>query len=172
MAFIEDLLPRGDSGADVGHGVHRVNCSVYLEKSAGDTAININNIASYFTSAFKEDLNHTSISADCSQPQTIEYLRNHGLGGIHPCQKWSGSIIEGIQFLKSFKKIIVHPSASGVIDNLRLYSNKVDSRNDKVLNEPKDANNDYIDALRYAFDRMIKKDGSYWHLFDKIGDNF
>ena len=59
-----------------------------------------------------------------------------------------------------------------MIDNLRLYSNKVDLRNDKVLNEPKDANNDYIDALRYAFDRIIKTNGSYWHLFDKIGDDF
>lgn len=182
---VEDFTPTADwgfplYGMDFGYSndpttlvkCYLYNDTIYIQKSAGDTAININNIASYFTSAFKEDLSRTSISADCSQPQTIEYLRNHGLGGIHACQKWSGSIIEGIQFLKSFKKIIVHPSASGVIDNLRLYSNKVDLRNDKVLNEPKDANNDYIDALRYAFDRMIKKDGSYWHLFAKIGDDF
>jgi phage terminase large subunit len=148
------------------------NDTIYIEKSAGKVNLDINDIARYFFDEFGEDLSRTSISADCSQPMTIEYLRTHGLSGIHACQKWQGSIIDGISWLKSFGKMVVHSKATGVIDNLRLYSNKVDLRNDKVLNEPKDANNDYIDALRYAFDRIIKTNGSYWHLFDKIGDDF
>ena len=148
------------------------NDTIYIEKSAGKVNLDINDIPQYFFNEFGEDLSRCSISADCSQPMTIEYLRTHGLSGIHACQKWSGSIIDGISWLKSFGKMVVHSGATGVIDNLRLYSNKVDLRNDKVLNEPKDANNDYIDALRYAFDRIIKTNGSYWHLFAKIGDDF
>ena len=182
---VEDFTPTADwgfplYGMDFGYSndpttlvkCYLHNDTIYIQKSAGKVNLDINDIASYFFNEFGEDLSRTSISADCSQPMTIEYLRTHGLGGIHACQKWSGSIIDGISWLKSFGKMVVHSGATGVIDNLRLYSNKVDLRNDKVLNEPKDANNDYIDALRYAFDRIIKTNGSYWHLFDKIGDNF
>ena len=182
---VEDFTPTADwgfplYGMDFGYSndpttlvkCYLHNDTIYIQKSAGKVNLDINDIASYFFNEFGEDLSRTSISADCSQPMTIEYLRTHGLGGIHACQKWSGSIIDGISWLKSFGKMVVHSGATGVIDNLRLYSNKVDLRNDKVLNEPKDANNDYIDALRYAFDRIIKTNGSYWHLFDKIGDDF
>ena len=182
---VEDFTPTADwgfplYGMDFGYSndpttlvkCYLYNDTIYIEKSAGKVNLDINDIASYFFNEFGEDLSRTSISADCSQPMTIEYLRTHGLSGIHACQKWSGSIIDGISWLKSFGKMVVHSRATGVIDNLRLYSNKVDLRNDKVLNEPKDANNDYIDALRYAFDRIIKTNGSYWHLFDKIGDDF
>lgn len=182
---VEDFTPTADwgfplYGMDFGYSndpttlvkCYLHNDTIYIEKSAGKVNLDINDIASYFFNEFGEDLSRTSISADCSQPMTIEYLRTHGLSGIHACQKWSGSIIDGISWLKSFGKMVVHSGATGVIDNLRLYSNKVDLRNDKVLNEPKDANNDYIDALRYAFDRIIKTNGSYWHLFAKIGDDF
>ena len=182
---VEDFTPTADwgfplYGMDFGYSndpttlvkCYLHNDTIYIEKSAGKVNLDINDIASYFFNEFGEDLSRCSISADCSQPMTIEYLRTHGLGGIHACQKWSGSIIDGISWLKSFGKMVVHSRATGIIDNLRLYSNKVDLRNDKVLNEPKDANNDYIDALRYAFDRIIKTNGSYWHLFDKIGDDF
>ena len=182
---VEDFTPTAEwgfplYGMDFGYSndpttlvkCYLYNDTIYVEKSAGKVNLDINDIASYFFNEFGEDLSRCSISADCSQPMTIEYLRTHGLSGIHACQKWQGSIIDGISWLKSFGKMVVHSGATGVIDNLRLYSNKVDLRNDKVLNEPKDANNDYIDALRYAFDRIIKTNGSYWHLFDKIGDDF
>lgn len=148
------------------------NDRLYIEKSAGTTGLDINDIPTFFSNAFNEDLSRASISADCSLPQTIEYLRQNGFNGIHPCKKWQGSIIDGINYLKSVNKIIVKPNCEGVIHNLRNYSNKVDKRNDKILPVPEDKNNDYIDAIRYALDAIIKKDGSYWHLFDKIGDDF
>lgn len=182
---VEDFTPTAEwgyplYGMDFGYSndpttlvkCYLYNDTIYIEKSAGKINLDINDIPRYFFNEFGEDLSRTSISADCSQPMTIEYLRTHGLSGIHACQKWQGSIIDGISWLKSFGKMVVHSRATGVIENLRLYSNKVDLRNDKVLNDPKDANNDYIDALRYAFDRIIKTNGSYWHLFDKIGDDF
>ena len=45
------------------------------------------------------------IIADNSRPETINYLNGEGFC-VNPCKKGAGSIDEGIQFLKSFKKDI------------------------------------------------------------------
>lgn len=89
--------------------------------------------------------------ADSSRPETISYLRKKGYPKITGAVKGSGSVDEGVEFLKSYN-IRVHPRCTHLIDELTLYSYKVDKVTEKVLPILTDLNNHLIDALRYALE--------------------
>ena len=89
------------------------------------------------------------ISADSSRPETISYMQKHGYPKLGAATKGSGSIEDGIEFLKSFE-IIVHPRCTNVIDELTSYRFKIDRDTNEVLPIFEDKNNHTIDALRYA----------------------
>lgn len=89
------------------------------------------------------------ITADSSRPETISYMQKHGFTKIMPAVKGAGSVEDGIEWLKSFE-IVVHPRCKHTIDELGLYSYKVDPLTGVVLPILEDKNNHVIDALRYA----------------------
>lgn len=89
------------------------------------------------------------ITADSARPETISYMQKHGFPRINRAQKGPGSVEEGVAFLQSFD-IVVHPRCVHTIDELTMYSYKVDPLTAKVLPILQDKNNHVIDALRYA----------------------
>jgi hypothetical protein len=58
-----------------------------------------------------------------------------------------------IEFLKSYD-IVVHPRCRHTIDELTLYSWKVDDKTGEVLPVLEDKKNHVIDALRYAVEAL------------------
>jgi phage terminase large subunit len=95
------------------------------------------------------------ITADSARPETVSYMRNHGFPKINSAIKGAGSLEDGIEFLKTFD-IIVHPRCVHTIDELTMYSFKIDPLTDKVLPVLQDKNNHVIDALRYACEGVRK----------------
>ncbi len=95
------------------------------------------------------------IVADSARPETISYMRNHGYPKINSAIKGPGSVEEGIEFLKSYD-LIVHPRCKHLIDELTLYSYKIDKLTNEVLPVLEDKDNHVIDALRYALEGMRK----------------
>lgn len=89
------------------------------------------------------------ITADSARPETISYMRKHGFPKINSAVKGSGSIEDGIEFLKSYD-IVVHPRCTHLIDELTLYRYKTDPLTGVVMPILEDKNNHVIDALRYA----------------------
>lgn len=95
------------------------------------------------------------ITADSARPETISYMRNHGYPKINSAIKGAGSIEEGIEFMKSYD-IVVHPRCKHLIDELTLYSYKIDPLTSQVLPILDDRNNHVLDAARYALEGMRK----------------
>lgn len=95
------------------------------------------------------------ITADSARPETISYMRSHGFPRINSSVKGSGSVEDGLEFLKSFD-IIVHPRCENLVRELKSYSWKVDKLTGKVLPILEDKNNHVIDALRYACEGVRK----------------
>jgi phage terminase large subunit len=89
------------------------------------------------------------MTADSSRPETISHLRNNGFPRIQSAIKGTRSLEEGVEFLKSYD-IVVHPRCQRLIDELTLYSYKVDSLTGQVTAVLEDKDNHMIDALRYA----------------------
>ena len=90
------------------------------------------------------------IRADSARPDTIDFVRRRGFR-ITPSLKGKDSVMDGIEFLKSFD-IVVHERCRRTIDELSTYSWKVDQKTDEVLPVLEDKDNHVIDSLRYALE--------------------
>jgi phage terminase large subunit len=96
-----------------------------------------------------------AIYADNSRPETIDYIKRHGFH-ILSCSKWSGSVEDGIERLKGFRKIVIHSRCKEMARESRLYSWKID-RAGAILPQPASGNDHGWDAVRYALNDVIKK---------------
>ena len=97
------------------------------------------------------DMKNAWITADSAEQRLIAELRAKGISRITPSVKGAGSINAGIDFMKQFK-IYIHPSCVKTIEEFDTYIYKQD-KDGKWLNEPIDANNHIIDAVRYSLER-------------------
>lgn len=92
------------------------------------------------------------IRADSARPEIISFMNKRGFR-VTPAKKGAGSVEEGVTFLQNYD-IIVRPSCTHTIDELCLYSFKIDKRTEEVLPELDDKKNHVIDSLRYAVEDL------------------
>jgi phage terminase large subunit len=96
------------------------------------------------------------IKADAARPETISYLKNMGINCV-AASKWSGSIEDGIEYMKSFQQIVIHSRCKNTIEEFRRYSYKIDKRTNDILPIVLDDFNHCIDAIRYSLSDLIKR---------------
>lgn len=117
------------------------------------------------------DIERHVVRADSARPESISYVKRGGSSGqykiprIEGVKKGSGSVEDGIQFMRSFDEVIIHPRCKEVQKEFSLYSYKVDRLSGDVLTDIVDANNHYIDSIRYALEPMIRSDSYSWDAF-------
>jgi phage terminase large subunit len=107
------------------------------------------------------------IRADCSRPETISYVRRTGNLRVQAAKKWEGSIEDGIKFLRSFEKIVVHSRCEQFQIECKFYRYKVDKLTQDVLRDIVDAFNHGWDAVRYALEPLI---GAKQSIYDLLED--
>ena len=95
------------------------------------------------------------ITADSARPETISYMRHHGFN-INGAEKGPGSVEDGIEFLRSFEAIIIHPRCKNSYKDFNNYKWKVDRITNEILPIPVDSSNHVPDACRYALEKYIK----------------
>lgn len=137
--------------------------TLMIEYEACKVGLELDDTASYLIDKLADIERHKS-RGDSARPETISYLLRHGLPRLSPVKKWSGSVEDGIQFLRSFREIIVHPRCTETIKESRLYSFKVDKMTGDVLPDIVDANNHCMDAIRYALGPMIQNTRKRIHI--------
>lgn len=98
------------------------------------------------------------IRADCARPETISYVKRHGFRCI-AAPKWKGSIEDGIEYMRSFEKIYIHPRCKHLIEEFKFYSYKKDRVSGDILPIVVDAFNHGIDGLRYSLAPYIMNRG-------------
>lgn len=144
-----------DPAAGVRLWIDRTNMLLYVEHEVWKLHLEIDETAEYFNSTIPNFHLYTS-RADSSRPDSISFLRRHGLPRIRPAKKHAGSVADGIAHLRSYTKIIIHPRCKHFIQECKLYSYKVDERSGDVLPVIIDKHNHLIDSARYALDPLIK----------------
>lgn len=97
------------------------------------------------------------IRADNARPESTSYLRRHGLPRAVSCMKGAGSVEDGIAYIRSFRRVVIHPRCSATLSEFELYSYKTDRLSGDILAKPIDANNHNIDALRYALEPLMRR---------------
>jgi phage terminase large subunit len=112
------------------------------------------------------DSDKYQITADSARPETISYVYHRGFPLIQSSMKGKGSVEDGIAFIRSFEKIIIHPRCKHTIDEFRTYSYKIDSITGAISNKLEDKNNHCIDAIRYSLEKFYV--GSREELFNRF----
>jgi len=92
---------------------------------------------------------------DSASPASVSHLKRHGLPRAIGVNKWPGSIEDGIRFLRSFRRIVIHPECDNMQREARLYSYKVDRLTGDVTTDIVDAHNHGWDAVRYAVEPIV-----------------
>lgn len=102
---------------------------------------------------------HT-IRADSARPETIAEQNRRGLRVV-AADKWPGSVEDGIEHLRGYEQIVIHPACDGLINEARLWRYAVDSRTGDVLPRLVPGNEHGWDAVRYALAPIIKPKRSF-----------
>ena len=131
-----------------------IDNTLYIEYEAYGIGVEINELKKFYSVVPGYD--QWPIYCDCARPETISYLANHDYLNAKPAEKWQGSVEDGIEYLRSFDRIVIHPRCKHTADEFRLYSYKTDRLTGEILPVPLDKNNHCIDACRYALFEYIK----------------
>lgn len=127
---------------------------LYIYREAGKRKLELDDTAAFIDAKMPGFSNHT-VRGDSARPESISYLQRHGMPRIEGVKKWAGSVEDGIEFLKSFKQIVIHVQCQAMQQEARLYSYDVNKAGD-ILPKVKDAHNHYWDAVRYALAPLIQ----------------
>jgi phage terminase large subunit len=128
--------------------------TLFIDQECWGVGVEINDLPALFMPM--ETARRWRIRADNSRPETISYLRNHGLDVV-AAEKWPGSVEEGIEFIRSFEKIVIHPRCKHTIDDFKTYAFKTDKLTNEPLPIPLDKNNHSPDAIRYGLETFIRQ---------------
>jgi phage terminase large subunit len=131
---------------------------LYIRSEAGRVKLELDDTAAFVGQRI-DGFDRFVTRADNARPESISHLTRHGLPRIKAVEKWKGSVEDGVAFIRSFERVVIHPDAQQTAREFRLYSYKVDPRSGDILPVIVDANNHYIDATRYALGPMIKRRG-------------
>ena len=128
---------------------------LYIGREAGSTGIELDDTAAVLQAAMPDIASHV-VRADSARPESISYLKRHGLPRIAGALKGKGSVEDGIGFIRSFDKVVIHPRCVNTAREFRLYSYKTDRLSGDILPLPLDEHNHWIDALRYALEPLTR----------------
>lgn len=110
-------------------------------------------------------LGRNKIIADSARPDTISFLRRpfkkngKEFQGINceGAEKKKGSLEDGIDFLRHYRKIYIHKRCPGAKEDYQNYRWKRDPKTEEILAEPVDKSNHAPDDNRYALEKLIKR---------------
>lgn len=150
-----------DPTAGVQCWIHGDN--LYIEYEAGKVGLELDHTADFLCAKIPNFENEV-IRADSARPESISYLRRADTGSerkylsrIVPVEKGAGSVEDGIAFIRSFKRVIIHPRCQNTAKEFQRYSYKVDRLTEEVTTVILDSWNHYIDAIRYALQPIMKR---------------
>lgn len=129
--------------------------TLYVDHEAGQVGLELDDTSKFLTDRIPGIAEH-EVQADSARPESISYLKRHGLRRCTGVEKGKGSVEDGVEFIKSFDRVVVHRRCTALQEELRKYSYKVDRLSGQVLPVLLDAWNHYIDALRYALSPVMR----------------
>lgn len=125
---------------------------LYVDLLCYETGLLNANIADYLNS---NGLNRIVTVCDNAEQKSIVELQQKRVKAM-PCIKGRGSVAGGIAQVKQFKMHVTKRSVK-MLDELDNYKWIKDESSDTYTNEPIDAWNHALDAMRYGVDYLIRK---------------
>ena len=134
------------------------NEDLYIEYDGGKVGLELDDTPD-FLRRYIPDIDKYDSYADCARPESISHVKRRGMQRVKSVSKWNGSVEDGIEHIKSYSNVFIHPRCKGTMNEFEKYSYKVDRLSGDILPLIVDADNHYIDAIRYALSPMIRRGG-------------
>jgi phage terminase large subunit len=128
---------------------------LYIRREAVKRSLELDQTVQFLAEQIPQICLHT-VRADSARPESISYLAHNGMPRCLAAKKGPGSVEDGVAFVKSFDRVVIHPDCPETAREFRTYSYKVDRLSGDILPVLSDSNNHCIDALRYALEPMIR----------------
>lgn len=138
--------------------------TLYVRRATGGVGWELDDTAVKLLAVMPTMENHV-VTADSARPESISYLKRSrdtsgrakpALKRIEGAVKGKGSVEDGIAYIRSFGEVLIEPGLDKVVEEFENYSYKVDRLTGEVLPVIVDNWNHYIDALRYALERVMR----------------
>lgn len=130
---------------------------LYIDYESGGVGVEFEELPALFDKI--PEIRRWDIRADSARPETISYMARQQFK-IKACPKWKGSVEDGIEYIRSFRKIYVHSRCKHTYEEFKFYSYKQDKNTGDILPVVLDKDNHWLDALRYALNPYIQKNVS------------
>lgn len=127
---------------------------LYIEAECGQVGLELDDTPRYLKEGLP-GIEAYEVLADSARPESISYVKRHGIPRIEGAVKGKGSVEDGIDHIKSFRTVYIHPDCAEVQNEFRLYSFKIDKQSGQVLRDIVDKFNHYVDAIRYALEKVM-----------------
>lgn len=131
------------------------NKTLFIRRDAGKVKLKLDHTVQFLAQSLPRIAMHT-VRCDSARPESIAYLRDHGMPQSIAARKGKGSVEDGIEHIKSYDRVVIHPEAVETAREFRLYSYKVDRLSGDIMPIPLDKHNHYIDSLRYGLEPLMR----------------
>ncbi|WAX17420.1 terminase large subunit [Parabacteroides phage PM116P2] len=160
IEFMPDNITGGCLGLDFGFvndptaivDVRFEGYNLYVDLLCYEKGLLNSHIADYYNANI---LDRRIMVCDSAEQKSIAELNKHRVKAV-PCIKGRGSIKAGIAQVKQFRLHVTKRSAA-LLDELDNYKWIKDEATDTFTNEPIDAYNHALDAVRYAVDYLVRR---------------
>jgi phage terminase large subunit len=93
--------------------------------------------------------------ADCSRPETISAVKRLGYNRVIACKKWKGCEEDGIDHLRAYKNILIHPRCKLAQEEAKNWSWKKDRLTGDIMRVTTGKFDNTWAAARYALEPII-----------------
>ena len=132
--------------------------ALWIDEVCYRTEMLASDIVRVLKRANRESGDNAEIISESADPRLIDEIGNAGLD-IHPVRKFRGSIMAGVQKMQEMP-IYITKRSTNVKKEFRNYTYR-QSKDGKWLNEPIDAYNHAIDAIRYVvLEKLLGKNSN------------
>jgi phage terminase large subunit len=132
--------------------------TLYIDQDCGRVGLELDDTTRYIADHDPDAHKHVT-RADSARPESISYLRRHGMPNVIGVEKWPGSVEDGVEHIKTYDEIVIHTRCKAMQEEARLYSYKIDKRSGDILPKIGDNHNHRWDAVRYALSPLIRNKG-------------
>lgn len=97
------------------------------------------------------------ITADCAEQKSIAEIKRAGVYRIRPSRKGPDSVVHGIQWINQ-QRIVIDERCTHTLEETENYTWKKERKTGEYINEPEDAYNHCLDAVRYGLQSVAGMD--------------
>lgn len=126
---------------------------LHIDAEAYQVGVEITDLPRLFLTI--PECRHALIYADNARPETISFMKAQGFY-IQAADKWNGSVEDGIEFIRGFRRIVIHPNCPNAQYEFTSYAYKTDRMTNAILPTPLELNDHCPDATRYMLSAFIK----------------